>query len=218
MRARSYSATRPLPLSVGKSLLQIHHSQRTHYKHAALLQDEASSLPSLHSCNLRHGHGLHALCSFDHLLPDKSLFSKALSVCSKEKALDKGKRIHALAVFVGFDSDAVVATTVLNFYGKCGALDDAHKTFERIPDKDVISWNAIIAACAQHGHGAKCLHLYAEMHQKCVLADEFTRVSILSACASLEDLKTGRHIHAWGPRGEVILDTALINMYCKCGS
>lgn len=179
--------------------------QKTLHKHAV---DEASALPN-------------DLVLQRDLLSDKFFFAKALSTCSKEKALDKGRSIHALVTIVGFDSDAVVATAVLNVYSKCGILEDAHKTFEGLPKKDVISWNAIIAACAQHGLGAECLHLYADMHQKCILPDKFTCVSMLSACATLEDIRTGQLIHAWwlcakGPPGEIIVDTALINMYGKC--
>ncbi|MCO5588985.1 hypothetical protein L7F22_042949 [Adiantum nelumboides] len=151
---------------------------------------------------------------------EKSSLAKILCVCCKEKSVDKGQCLHTFAVFLGLDSDATIATTILSLYGKCGALDDAFKTFEGLHDKDVISWNAIISADAKHGHGADCLHLFDEMHQMCVLADKFTMVGMLSACAALEDIKAGQYIHAQlvieGDQREVILNTALVHMYSKC--
>ncbi|KAI5072309.1 hypothetical protein GOP47_0012415, partial [Adiantum capillus-veneris] len=189
----------------------------------AKIRESQSSCPCS-IFNLRHVHGLHGLCTRDPLVErvfptDKSSLAKILLVCCKEKSLDKGRCLHTLAVFLGLDSDATIATSILSLYGKCGALDDAFGTFERLHDKDVISWNAIISVDAKHGHGADCLYLFQEMHQKCVVADKFTMVSMLSACASLGDIKAGQYIHArvaierdWH---EVISDSALVHMYSK---
>ncbi|KAH7415926.1 hypothetical protein KP509_14G066900 [Ceratopteris richardii] len=58
------------------------------------------------------------------------------------------------------------------------------------------------------------------MHHKAIFADKFTFSSMLSACAALADIETGKRIHAShvfnGHLSAARLHTALINMYCKC--
>lgn len=40
-------------------------------------------------------------------------------------------------------------------YCKCGSIDEAYDVFEDIMDKDVVSWNTILAGYARHGFGKK---------------------------------------------------------------
>ena len=38
-------------------------------------------------------------------------------------------------------------------YSKCGCLEDACKVFDQVPERNTISWNAMLLGYAQHGHG-----------------------------------------------------------------
>ncbi|KAF3453144.1 hypothetical protein FNV43_RR03579 [Rhamnella rubrinervis] len=57
---------------------------------------------------------------------------------------EQGKEIHGSAVRKHFHSHLFVANSVLDFYTKCGRIDLAAKVFDRIPNKDVASWNTMI--------------------------------------------------------------------------
>ena len=56
----------------------------------------------------------------------------------------------------------VVANCLIVMYGKCGSLERAVRIFSQTIEKDVISWNSVIAASANNGHielAYKFLHL-----------------------------------------------------------
>eukprot|EP00249_Psilotum_nudum_P015229 c25216_g5_i4 orf=2-415(+) len=68
-------------------------------------------------------------------------------------------------------------------YGKCGNVDDAKSVFNKMPQWDVVSWTAMIAAYAQNGHGKEALKLFKQMQREGVKPDKATFISILSGCS-----------------------------------
>ena len=58
------------------------------------------------------------------------------------------------------DSFVSVSNSFVTMYSKCEILDDSHRLFYAIIDKDVVSWNAIIPSYAQHGCGKASQQLF----------------------------------------------------------
>lgn len=56
------------------------------------------------------------------------------------------------------------------------------KMFDEMPERDLISWNAIIAGNAQHGNGKDALQLFEQMQKTGMKPDHITFVGVLSAC------------------------------------
>lgn len=175
---------------------------------------------------VEHGNCREALILFEQMQwervrPDKVTFLVILSACASQAALTEGKRMHIHMILNGYASDLVLATAAINMYAKCGNLEEAFCVFEYMHERDVVSWNAMISACSQHGDGKKVIHLCNQMQQDGVFPCKITFVSILEACASEGLLAKGKHIHACIMQGEFMLDifvvTALVNMYHKCG-
>jgi len=52
--------------------------------------------------------------------------------------------IHQGIIKGRFLSDIIVGNTLIDIYEKCGSTDKAHKLFDRMPQRDVISWNVMI--------------------------------------------------------------------------
>ncbi|CAJ2650488.1 unnamed protein product [Trifolium pratense] len=65
--------------------------------------------------------------------------------------LKLGSSIHSKTVKLGLVNDTVVANCLIDMYGKCGSVEHAVCVFSYITDQDVISWNSVIAACANNG-------------------------------------------------------------------
>ncbi|RHN78397.1 putative tetratricopeptide-like helical domain, DYW domain-containing protein [Medicago truncatula] len=102
-------------------------------------------------------------------------------------------------------------------YGPYKAL----QIFNRMPERDEVSWNTLISIFSQHGFGVQCLAMFVEMCNQGFSPNFMTYGSVLSACASTSDLKWGAHLHARILRMEHSLDlvfgNGLIDMYAKCG-
>ncbi|KAK9159944.1 hypothetical protein Syun_006285 [Stephania yunnanensis] len=99
--------------------------------------------------------------------------------------LNQAENIHGYLIRSGFGSRVEIATGMIHVYSKCGCLEKAHKVFDMIhrKDNDIISWSAIIACYAMHGHGEVAISLFDQMMQAGVRPNEVTFTSLLHACS-----------------------------------
>lgn len=92
--------------------------------------------------------------------------------------------------------------------------------FETMPQRNVVSWNSMISSYAKHGKFVESLNLFVQMQSEGVTPDGYTFVSVLSACSNLGDLEFGKYIHYLVgdlSQSEVMIGTALTEMYAQCG-
>ncbi|XP_057842691.2 pentatricopeptide repeat-containing protein At4g21065-like [Cryptomeria japonica] len=154
--------------------------------------------------------------------PDCSTFSSILPACAKLEALEQGMETHQKVIKRGFLSDVVLLTALIDMYAKCGSVQKSHILFNKMPQRNVVSWTAIIAGYAQNGLVEKALEIFKQMLFVGVKPNFPTFVSILPACAKMGALEHGMEIHQKIVEGGLlsygVVATALIDMYAKCGS
>ncbi|KAJ7549908.1 hypothetical protein O6H91_07G074400 [Diphasiastrum complanatum] len=155
------------------------------------------------------------------LAPDKVLFVVVLKACARLACLEHGRQLHSDIIRRGFQSDVIVGSTLVNMYAKCGCTEDARELFDNMSERDVVSWNAMIAGYAQNGLGKEALALYEQMKQEGMQPNDVTFVLLLKACASLAALEQGKQLHSdmirRGFQSDVVVGSTLVDMYAKCG-
>nr|KYP76477.1 Pentatricopeptide repeat-containing protein At3g02330 [Cajanus cajan] len=121
----------------------------------------------------------------------------------------------------GLGFNICVANTILDMYGKCGALMEACLIFDEMERRDAVSWNAIIAAHEQNEEREETLSLFVSMLRSKMEPDDFTYGSVVKACAGQHALNYGMEIHGRIIKSGMGLDwfvgSALVDMYGKCG-
>eukprot|EP01018_Ginkgo_biloba_P020678 Gb_35168 [translate_table: standard] len=137
---------------------------------------------------LQNGHGGKALKLFSQMQkagvkPDQSTYTSVLSACACIASLEGGKQVHEHIIKTGFNSDVFVGSTLITMYSKSGCIDNASHVFKKMPERDVVAWNAIIAGYGQHGHGKDALQLFEQMQQVGMKPDHITFVGVLVACS-----------------------------------
>ncbi|XP_039144246.1 LOW QUALITY PROTEIN: pentatricopeptide repeat-containing protein At2g29760, chloroplastic-like [Dioscorea cayenensis subsp. rotundata] len=161
---------------------------------------------------------LHCSC----FTPDKFTFPFAIKAAAGLSALKVGSALHAMAVKSPFHSDVFVLNSLIHFYAACGELELSYQVFEKTPQKDVVSWNSIIAAFSRAGRCDEALELFSKMECGDLRPNDVTMVSVLSACGKKEDLELGKWIHSYIEMNDIpkdlILINAILDMYVKCGS
>ncbi|CAN6244662.1 unnamed protein product [Urochloa humidicola] len=120
--------------------------------------------------------------------------------------------------------DAVSWNTMVSGYGKSGDLVAAREVFSRMPDRSLVSWSAMIDACVRAEQFGEALRVFDRMMDEGFRPDAIVLVSVLKACAHLGAVERGRWVHRYleaegfgRMSGNVMLETALVDMYCKCG-
>lgn len=175
----------------------------------------------------QHGHGEVALELFWHMLkegvrPNKVTFGTILNACANTMALEDGKLIHALINSAGCEVYVDVGSTLIYMYAKCQSLMDAHYLFDKMSERSVVSWNAMIIGYSEHGPEEEALKIFQKMQMEDVKPDEVTFVTILNACAILSALDQGKQIHGHiinnGYGSDIYIGSSLVDMYAKCGS
>ncbi|KAK9267908.1 hypothetical protein L1049_010345 [Liquidambar formosana] len=70
-----------------------------------------------------------------------------LQSCIDKKAHLAGKLLHAHILRTGlFFIDTFLSNRLLEFYSKCGNMNSSRRVFDKMPRKDIYSWNAILGA------------------------------------------------------------------------
>lgn len=155
-------------------------------------------------------------------LPNNFTFPFLLKACTRLLDLELGTKLHTLVVKGGFDYDVFVKTGLVCFYAKCGGLQDAEKVFDDIPEKNVVSWTAIITGYIEFGRFREAIDMFWTSLGTGLRPDSFTLVRVLSACSQSGDLSAGESIHRyWAESGmgrNVFVSTSLVDMYAKLGS
>jgi pentatricopeptide repeat protein len=80
-----------------------------------------------------------------------------LNACAGVGALEDGRRVHGQIIQRGCELEVFLANSLVDMYAKCGSMDDALKVFNMMPSRNVVTWTAILGACAMHGHGKEAL-------------------------------------------------------------
>ncbi|XP_043701214.1 pentatricopeptide repeat-containing protein At3g29230-like [Telopea speciosissima] len=136
----------------------------------------------------RFGNTKEALNLFNHMLhygtkPDKICTMGAISACAQLGALDQGRWIHTYIQKNKIILDIIVQTALLDMYVKCGSLEEARTMFNSMPERNIISWNVMIAGLGIYGFGIEAVELFAQMEMQGMPMDDLIFLSVLTACS-----------------------------------
>ncbi|XP_060186244.1 pentatricopeptide repeat-containing protein At3g53360, mitochondrial-like [Lycium barbarum] len=149
-------------------------------------------------------------------------FTQRLRACTNSKSLFNGKAIHAQLLKFGSKQDVFTNNHLLAMYLKLNQLNDAQQMFDKMPERNIISWTTLISTYSHLGMSEKALDWFKSM----VLEDGFapncyTYVAALSGCTNLRAEKTGKELHGKMLKTEENLNSfvtnCLVNFYGKCG-
>ncbi|XP_007047614.2 PREDICTED: pentatricopeptide repeat-containing protein At3g49740 [Theobroma cacao] len=149
------------------------------------------------------------------LSPSELTFVSLMSSCSSRRV---GDQVYAQAVMMGFEQCTSVSNAAITMYSSCGDLNAANIVFERLEEKDLVSWNTMVSSYGQGNSGRSAFLVYLEMQRSGIEPDEFTFGSLLS-CS--EFIEMGEMIHALvfknGLISRIQVSNALVSSYAKHG-
>ncbi|CAI8608360.1 unnamed protein product [Vicia faba] len=161
----------------------------------------------------------------NEVFPDKHTYPFVLKASAYLFCLFEGKQVHAHVLKLGFELDSYICNSLIHFYASCGCLEMARKVFEEMCERrNEVSWNVMIDSYAKVGEYDTVLKMFCEM-MKVYEPDCYAMQSVINACAGLGALSLGMWVHAYLLKKcdknvgcDVLVNTCLVDMYCKCGS
>jgi pentatricopeptide repeat protein len=155
------------------------------------------------------------------LRPDSFSLVRVLAACTRIGDLRSGEWIDDYITKIGMVRNVFVATSLVDFYVKCGNMERACSVFDGMLEKDIVSWSSMIQGYASNGLPKEALDLFFKMLNEGFRPDCYAMVGVLCACARLGALELGNWASNLMDRNEFlgnpVLGTALIDMYAKCG-
>ncbi|KAI9169841.1 hypothetical protein LWI28_018409 [Acer negundo] len=153
-------------------------------------------------------------------MPDSYSLASSLSACGNVDLLQLGLQIHGHVIKRDFSNEFVL-NSLIDMYSKCGFLSLAYRIFERIQQKSVVTWNAMICGFSHNGKSDEPFNLFNQMYLNCLEINEVTFLIVIQACSNLGNLGKGKWVHhkliTYGVSKDMYIDTALADMYAKCG-
>ncbi|KAM5561304.1 putative pentatricopeptide repeat-containing protein [Rosa sericea] len=160
--------------------------------------------------------------------PDHFTFPFVLKGCCRISDVHYGKCVHNCIVKTGFELNVYASSGLLNMYACCADMESAQKVFDKMPKWNVVAWTSLISGFVGNNQASEAIKVFKDMELCNVEPNEITMVNVLVACARSRDIDTGKWVHSrirqlgFDPFGlsfdfNVILATAIVDMYAKCG-
>lgn len=190
-----------------------------------MVERDTISWNSLVTAYANNGLGEESLRCFKmmHLVHNEineTTVSSLLSVCGMMNDQKWGSGIHGLVIKLGLYTNICVCNSLVSMYHEAGRIIEAEKLFLNMPERDLITWNSMIAGFVRNGKCLEALKLLGEIRKMGKRVNYVTFASALSSCSSLEYIDEGKIVHGLvitaGLSDNLIVCNALITMYGKC--
>ncbi|KAL6006178.1 hypothetical protein ACLOJK_040224 [Asimina triloba] len=158
---------------------------------------------------------------FSDVRPNQSTLSSVIPACGQLLEVRLGRAIHGIVIKLGGDvvSDVSVNSSLASMYSRCRDMESARGVLESMPERNVVSWNAILSGYVHNNRDGEAWDLFKRMQVEGIDANEITLTTMIMASNGLEE---GRAMHGYAMKmglvREEILGASLIDMYGKFGS
>ncbi|XP_057433061.1 pentatricopeptide repeat-containing protein At5g50990 isoform X2 [Lotus japonicus] len=185
-----------------------------------------------------------------HSLTDHSVFHRVLQRSRASMDSTTAAKTHAKLIVHGYATYPSLVAALISTYARChqphiahhvfsrvmdtfsknlvieslmkaGECDIARKVFDKMPVRDVVTWNTLIGGYVKNVRFLDGLRLFRGMLSAEVEPDGFTFASVVTGCARLGALCNAKWVHGLMLEKRVklnyILSAALVDMYAKCG-
>ncbi|RVW79254.1 Pentatricopeptide repeat-containing protein [Vitis vinifera] len=119
---------------------------------------------------------------FGGVVPNDVTLVSVLPACAHLGALDLGKWIDGFISRRGMALGLFLGNALADMYAKCGCITEARRVFNKMEERDVISWSIIICGLAMYGHADEAFGCFYEMLDCGVKPNDVVFMGLLTAC------------------------------------
>ena len=90
-------------------------------------------------------------------------YDTLLNECVNQRAIREGQRVHTHMIKTSYLPPIYLRNRLIILYCKCESLGDAREVLDEMPERNVVSWTAMISAYSQRGYASEALNLFVQM-------------------------------------------------------
>ncbi|KAK9678403.1 hypothetical protein RND81_11G209000 [Saponaria officinalis] len=152
---------------------------------------------------------------------DNFVLSLALKASGLDNNVVYGRLLHGVSLKNSLIDSVFVGSSLVDMYAKCGEISESCRVFDEMPERNVVSWTAIITGLVKCGYCKEGLQYFSDMWRSRVHCDAYCFAIALKACADSYDVEHGKEIHTQaikrGFNATPYVANTLATMYNKCG-
>ncbi|KAF2304791.1 hypothetical protein GH714_037990 [Hevea brasiliensis] len=133
---------------------------------------------------------LHSL-EEQHVPVDLPRFLQLMQACGEAKALQEAKAVHDHIMRSLLPLEVCTYNKILEMYAKCGSMDKAFDVFDKMPERNLNSWNIMITWLAKHGLGEDAIDLFSQFKQAELEPNAQMYIGVFSSCGDVGDVNEG---------------------------
>ncbi|KAF2301794.1 hypothetical protein GH714_029387 [Hevea brasiliensis] len=128
-------------------------------------------------------------------------------------------QLHSLVVKLGHNLALKVCNSLVDSYCKTHRSDLAHQFFKEMPERDSVTYNALIAGYAKEGLNEEAIKLFMEMQSLGLDVSDFTFQAVLGAGIGLDGIAFGQQVHGYSVKTNLVwnvfVGNSLLDFYSK---
>ncbi|KAK7277816.1 hypothetical protein RJT34_22833 [Clitoria ternatea] len=121
--------------------------------------------------------------------PDNFTYLFVLKACGDILIRGIGRKVHALVLVGGFESNIHLVNSLLLMYFTFGELAIVRLLFDKMSLRDLTSWNTVIYGYVKNGEPNDAFLVFDHMRRASGIGDRTTLLALLFACSDLMDSK-----------------------------
>ncbi|KAJ9159573.1 hypothetical protein P3X46_025075, partial [Hevea brasiliensis] len=140
--------------------------------------------------------------------PNEYCYTAVIRACSNKDNVSIGQIIFGSVIKSGyFDSHVCVGCALIDvFVMGSGDFNAAYKVFDKMTEKNVITWTLLITRLQQFGYSRDAIDFFINMVSSEYIPDKYTLSGVFSA-----SIKSGLFL-------DVCVGCSLVDMYAKCAT
>ncbi|KAF5181655.1 Pentatricopeptide repeat-containing protein [Thalictrum thalictroides] len=149
------------------------------------------------------------------VFPDNFTYPFLLKACSGQFALEQVQMIHAHIEKFGFFTNIFVPNILIDTYSKCGTsgVDTARRLFDAMIERDVVSWNSMIACLIKVGEMGEALRLFEQMPERDIVSWN----TVLGGYIKAGELNAAFELFEKMPERNSVSWSTMVSGYSKAG-
>ncbi|KAK8921934.1 putative pentatricopeptide repeat-containing protein [Platanthera zijinensis] len=151
------------------------------------------------------------------------MLASLVTACTRDKDMvSRGTQIHGFVLKLGLMSNVYVGTALLHLYGNNDLLTDAQRFFQEMPEKNVVTWTALMVSYSANSQPAEAVRAYRNMRMEGVVCNENSYATVISSCGSLHNKTLSSqilaHVVVSGFEADVSVANSLLTLFGNAGN
>lgn len=99
----------------------------------------------------------------ENFRPNDVTLIGVLSACGKKGDLEFGRWVHLYIKRERIKGNSILNNAILDMYVKCGSVEEAERLFDRMEDRDIISWTIMLVGYTRMGNFDAAKSIFRKM-------------------------------------------------------